>query len=85
MPKSKKEFIALLAKRMDTDETITARWVESYTETLIDIFKTGEGVTIDGLGGFYLARKYGNVIFKFNPSQRLRKLFGWSSTHKGDV
>ena len=85
MPKTKKEFIALLAKRMNADEKITNAWIDACTETLIDIFKTGEGVTLNGLGGFYLARKYGSTLFKFNPSQRLRKLFGWSSTHKGEV
>ena len=85
MAKTKKEFVAELAKRMGTTEKTADEWVEAYTETLTDIFKTGERVTITGLGGFYLERKYGNVVFKFNPSQRLRKLFGWSSTHKGDV
>jgi len=85
MPKTKKEFTTMLAKKMNTSEKEANRWVDAYTETLIEIFKTGEGVTINGLGGFYLARKYGDTIFKFNPSQRLRKLFGWSSTHKGEV
>ncbi len=81
MPLSKKEFIKQLAAKMGTTEKDAAQWVEAYTETAIDIFKTGNGITIDGLGGFYLAHKYGNTIFKFNPSQRLRKLFGWGSTH----
>jgi hypothetical protein len=39
-------------------------------------------VTIDGLGGFYLQRKRSGVAFKFNPSQRLKALLGWSSTYK---
>ena len=85
MAKTKKEFLAVLARRMNTTEEIAEEWIDAYTETLIDIFKTGEGVTINGLGGFYLANKHDDTIFKFNPSQRLRKLFGWSSTHKGDI
>jgi DNA-binding protein HU-beta len=76
MPKKNKEFIALLANRTGTNEKTASDWVNSYAETLIDIFKTAEGVTINGMGGFYLARKHGDTIFKFNPSQRLRKLFG---------
>jgi hypothetical protein len=24
-------------------------------------------------------------VFKFNPSQRLRALFGWSSTYRGPL
>jgi len=84
MPKSKKEFITLLAAKMQTDENTTKMWVEAYTETLFDVFKTGEGVSIDGLGGFYLAHKYGNTIFRFNPSQKLRHFLDWSSTYKGE-
>jgi nucleoid DNA-binding protein len=41
MPISKKEFISSLAKRMNTDETTAKQWIEGYTETLFDIFKTG--------------------------------------------
>lgn len=83
MAKTIKEFTELLAKRMNVTNKEASEWIEAYTETLIDIFKTGEGLTIKGLGGFYLARKHGGIVFKFNPSQRLRSLFGWSSTYKG--
>ena len=85
MGKTKKEFIQLLAKSMDKTEKEAAQWVDAYTETLIDIFKTGEGVTITGQGGFYLERRRNGAAFKFNPSQRIRKLLGWSSTYKGEV
>jgi DNA-binding protein HU-beta len=80
-----KEFASLLAKRMNTSEKVATEWIDSYTQTLVEVFKTGEGVTINGLGGFYLSFKHGGTVFKFNPSQRLRKLFGWSSTFNGDV
>jgi DNA-binding protein HU-beta len=82
MPKTKKEFISLLAKHMNTDEATTKQWVEGYADTLIDIFKTGEGVTVEGLGGFYEARRSSGTAFKFNPSQRIRFILGWSSTFK---
>lgn len=82
MPISKKEFITLLAKRMKTDESTAKQWIEGFTETLFDVFKTGEGVTIDGLGGFYLQRNRSGTAFKFNPGQRLKALLGWSSTYK---
>jgi len=52
----------------------------------MDVFKTGNGVSINGLGGFYVGRSYGgSKVFKFNPSQKIRKLMGWSSTFKGDL
>lgn len=84
MPKTKKEFEAILAKKMGTTEKEAAAWVDTYTESLIEIIKTGTGVTITGLGGFYCEKKRSGVAFKFNPSQRIRKVLGWSSTHKGD-
>jgi DNA-binding protein HU-beta len=82
MPKTKKEFISQLAKRMNTDEATAKLWIDAYADTLIDIFKTGEGVTVEGLGGFYVARKSSGTAFKFNPSQKIRFILGWSSTYK---
>ncbi len=79
---SKKEFIKALAFRMETDEITAERWVEAHTETLFEAFKFGQGVTIDGLGGFYVDQRGDSAAFKFNPSQKLRALLGWSSTYK---
>lgn len=86
MAVSKKEFIKQLATKTGATEKETEKWVDAYTETLIDIFKTGEGVSINGLGGFHVSHGYsGTMKFKFNPSQRICKLMGWSSTFKGEV
>jgi len=68
MPISKKEFISLLAKRMNADEPTAKQWIEGYIETLFDVFKTGQGVSIDGLGGFYLEQKRSGFAFKFNQA-----------------
>ncbi len=38
MPITKKEFIKLLATRMNTDETVAKQWIEAYAETLFDVF-----------------------------------------------
>jgi len=86
MPVTKKEFITQLAEKMGAREKESEQWVEAYTQTLIDIFKTGQGVTITGLGGFHVSYGYGKTMkFKFNPSQKIKKMMGWSSTYKGDV
>ena len=85
MPLTKKEFTKHLSLKMGTNEKEADKWVDAYPETMIDIFKTGQGVTIPGLGGFYLKERSNGTAFKFNPSQQLRKLFGWSSTFKGEV
>lgn len=81
----KKELLARLAKRMKTDEKTAAEWLDAMTTTLYEVFKEGAGVTLPGFGGFYLERKRNGCAFKFNPGQRLRALFGWSSTYKGKL
>lgn len=80
---SKKEFITKLALKMHTDEEKASKWLDGVIDTLYDIFKTGEGVTLTGLGSFYLSERRESTAFKFNPSQKLRKLLGWSSSYKG--
>lgn len=52
MSVTNKEFIRLLAAKMDATEKEATQWVEAFTQTMFDIFKTGEGVSIDGLGEF---------------------------------
>lgn len=79
----KDEFVRRLATCMKTDEETAAAWVEGIIATLYKTFKTGKGVTLPGLGGFYVRPERERWVFKFNPSQRLRALFRWSSTYKG--
>ncbi|MBN2011791.1 HU family DNA-binding protein [candidate division KSB1 bacterium] len=78
----KKEFIRQLAQRMNTDELTASQWLEAVTETLIENFKIGKGVTSTGFGGFYVNPTSSTWAFKFNPGQKIRSLMGWSSTHK---
>jgi DNA-binding protein HU-beta len=81
----KAEFVHRLALRMHTDDATAQAWVEAMLETLFETFQAGKGVTLPGFGGFYLARKREGWAFKFNPGQKLRALFGWSSSYKGTV
>jgi DNA-binding protein HU-beta len=81
----KEEFVHRLATCMDTDEATAGAWVDGVIETLYDSFKAGESVTFPGFGGFYVRSERESWIFKFNPGQRLRALFGWSSTYKGEI
>ncbi|MBE9117912.1 HU family DNA-binding protein [Lusitaniella coriacea LEGE 07157] len=82
-PISKKEFIKMLANRMETNEKEASQWLEGTIDTFYNVFHQGRGVTLTGFGGFYLQPKRDSCSFKFNPSQKLRKLLGWSSSHKG--
>ena len=81
----KKEIIQRLAQRMDTDEKTAEAWFEAFTDTLYEAFKEGRSVTLPGFGGFYVKPKGETWAFKFNPGQKLRALFGWSSTYKGKL
>jgi hypothetical protein len=49
-----KAFIHQLALRMQTDDNVAAAWLAATVETLYDTFKAGKGVTLTGLGGFYV-------------------------------
>ena len=79
----KKEIVQQLAARMQTSEKVASEWLEATLETLYANFKEGKGVTLTGLGGFYVQPRGRTWAFRFNPGQKLRNLFGWSSTYKG--
>lgn len=81
----KQAFAQLLAARMETDEKTATAWIDGVIETLYESFKAGESVTLPGLGGFYVRQESRSWVFKFNPAQRLRALFGWSSTYAGEL
>src|SRR4030095_15425978 len=80
-----KAFVHQLALRMQTDDNVATAWLEATVETLYDTFKAGKGVTLTGLGGFYVQPRGKTWAFKFNPGQKLRALFGWSSSYKGTL
>jgi DNA-binding protein HU-beta len=73
-----------LAARMQTDTTTATAWIDSFVETLYESFKAGESVTLRGFGSFYVREERSTWVFRFNPGQRLRALFGWSSSYKGE-
>lgn len=79
----KKELVRRLAVRMKTGEAVSTMWLDAVLDTLYESFKSGESVTLSGFGNFYVRPERERWVFKFNPSQKLRSLFGWSSTYKG--
>jgi hypothetical protein len=82
----KKEFAALLAQKMKVSEKTAEKWIDAFSDTLYECFKKQRGVVISNLGTFYLRiTSHGDSIFKFLPSQKLRALFGYSSTYRGDL
>ena len=53
----KAERVHRVATRMQTDDTTAQAWVDAMIETLYEAFKAGQGVTLPGRGGLYLARR----------------------------
>jgi hypothetical protein len=80
----KKDIAEELAQRMNTSNETAEEWMDTVFEILYESFKKGRSVTLQGFGSFYIQPRGKTTVFKFNPGQRFRHLFGWSSTHKGD-
>jgi DNA-binding protein HU-beta len=47
--------------------------------------KREEKVTLQNFGTFYIDVRRSGTKFKFNPSQKWKALFGWSSSYKGEL
>ncbi|SLM29794.1 Histone family protein DNA-binding protein [Desulfamplus magnetovallimortis] len=82
---SRKDFIIRVADKMGCDEETATLWLDGITGTLYETFKERRGVSLTGFGSFYCDQRRESTAFKFNPSQKLRKLLGWSSTYKGEI
>lgn len=80
----KKDLVRRVAMRINRDEASVGDIVEGTLEEIYEALKRGESVSLRDFGSFYVRPERESWIFKFNPSQRLRKLFGWSSTYRGE-
>lgn len=66
---------------------------KNYVETVLDAtleeimrsLEQRESVSIQNFGTFYIQQRRESCIFNFSPSQRLRKILGWSSTYKREI
>jgi DNA-binding protein HU-beta len=70
--------------RVNRDEATVGEIVEATLEEIVVALKRGESVSLRDFGSFYVRPEPESWVFKVNPSQRLRKLFGWSSTYRGE-
>jgi DNA-binding protein HU-beta len=78
-------LVQLIAARLSKQEAVVAEIVDATLEEIYQALKRGECVSLKNFGTFYVRPERESWVFKFNPSQRLRALFGWSSTYKGDL
>ncbi|MBA3868965.1 MAG: HU family DNA-binding protein [Chloroflexota bacterium] len=81
----KKELVKRIAQRVAQPSSIVESVVDATLEEIYESLKQGEGVTLRNFGVFYISERHSGTVFKFNPGQRLRALFGWSSTYTGEL
>ncbi len=80
----KRALLSHISRRLGKDSGTTEEVLDAALEEIYEALKRGESVNLRGFGTFYIDWRRSGTVFKFNPSQRLRALFGWSSTYKGD-
>jgi len=81
----RKELVERVSRRACMDGATVEEIVDATLEQIYRALKHGECVSLRNFGTFYVRPERDSWVFKFNPSQRLRKLFGWSSTYKGQL
>ena len=81
----KKELVWRVSERVVKGTGTVGDIVDATLEEIYEALKQGECVSLRNFGTFYVRPERNSWVFKFNPSQRLRKLFGWSSTYKGKL
>jgi DNA-binding protein HU-beta len=78
----KKELVRRVGKRLSKGSGTVEEIIDATLEEIYESLKQGESVSLRNFGTFYVRTGRECWVFKFNPSQRLRQLFGWSSTKK---
>jgi DNA-binding protein HU-beta len=81
----KPQLVLLAAQRVNQDVDTVTESVDAFLEEICEALKRGESVSLRGFGSFYVRPERASWVFRFNPSQRLRALFGWSSTYRGPL
>ena len=81
----RKELIQRVVTRTGEEQTIVAGIIDATLEEIYEALKHEESVSLRNVGTFYIRSERSGAVFKFNPAQRLRALFGWSSTYRGEL
>jgi len=81
----KAQLITRTADRLSKSPAEIELVADALLEEIYEALKQGESVSLRNFGTFYIEVRHTGTVFKFNPAQRLRALFGWSSTYKGEL
>lgn len=81
----REELVRLVAQRTGQDVEAVNKVVDAFQDEIYQAMKRGQSVTLKNFGGFYVRTERESWVFKFNPCQKWRALFGWSSTYKGEL
>lgn len=80
-----KDFIKLYAEKMECSEKNAEKYLNGFIDTLYDCMKNKSSITVQHLGKFYVSERRESTAFKFNPSQKMKAVLGWSSSYKGEI
>jgi DNA-binding protein HU-beta len=81
----REELVRLVVQRTGENAEMVENVVDAFLDEIYQALKRGQGVTLKGFGGFYVRPERASWVFKFNPCQKWRALFGWSSTYTGEL
>jgi DNA-binding protein HU-beta len=71
--------------RVNRDNETVTEVVDAFLDEIYAALKRGECVSPRGFGSCHVRPEPESWVFKFNPSQRLRKGLGWSSSYRGPM
>ncbi len=80
----KATLVRRVAQRAQRDEATVGDIIDATLEEIYEALRQGEPVSLRQFGSFYVRPQSAQWVFRFNPAQRLRRAFGWSSTAQGE-
>lgn len=81
----REELIRRVAHRTDQDVEMVTQVVDAFLDEIYQAIKSEQCVTLKNFGSFFVRAERESWVFKFNPSQKWRALFGWSSSYRGEL
>lgn len=82
----KPELVRRVAERLGRDAETVGEVVDAVLAEIYEALKRGQPVALRDFGSPATSDRSGTAGSSIlNPSQRLRRLFCWSSTYRGEV